>query len=383
MKILPTSYKIKLKKITNFYGIKSYILYRYMLIRNNFLWKHRHVDDNALFSKRTLRWAKIEVSKECPSRCKTCNFWKTKTLLNGGKITTEKLSLKDLKILGRDLKNLNCGNVQLLGGEPLLYPDIVELVSCFKKMNIFVEITTNGLLMTEKIAKGLVNAGLDSLAFSLDGPTKELNDYIRGVNGAYEKLINAIRLIQSADKNNKIMKNIGTTVSSLNIDHVDKILDVAHNLGINHVTFGSVTSYDSKTKEEADKIFNKKTGSVEFMTPNLMVKDKQLIERKRNELKEKAKKLGISVDGAFLDLTPEIIISGKLRPHTFCNGLLYHCVIDIYGNVYPCDFLRYILGNLHEKSLKEILTNNFRDFWKIYRNKWKSLEICDYCCYGV
>jgi len=372
MKIYNPLVKNKLKKAINPFVLKNYIHYKYTTLRNRFFYG----------KKRILRFVKIEVSKECPSKCKTCNFWRTKTLMNGEEICTKKLSFDQMKKLGRELKEIGCGIVHLHGGEPFLYPEILELIEYLKELGVYVQTDTNGLLINKKVAERFVKTGIDSISFSLDAPTRELNDFIRGVNGAYDKLINAIKLIQAADKDNKIYKNINATVSVYNIGHIDKILDVAHTLGISSVTFGNVVSFGKNVKEICDKTFGKKVGSVAYMNPDLMVKDKLLIERKIEEIKKKANNLGISVGGLFLSLSPELIISGKRRLNSICNYFLYRCIIDIYGNVYPCDFLRYPLGNIHQNSLKKILGQNFTEFYDIYRKNWKNLEICEFCCYG-
>lgn len=54
-------------------------------------------------------------------------------------------------------------------GEPLLYPHLVEAVKYAKDKGMtYVFFTTNGLLLNEKLLRDLINAGLDSIKFSLN-----------------------------------------------------------------------------------------------------------------------------------------------------------------------------------------------------------------------
>ena len=57
-------------------------------------------------------------------------------------------------------------------GEPLLHPDIVEMVALAKELGAKTELITNGLLLDKEMAKGLVMAGLDTLSSQLVGPRR-------------------------------------------------------------------------------------------------------------------------------------------------------------------------------------------------------------------
>jgi len=59
-------------------------------------------------------------------------------------------------------------------GEPLLHKDIVNMIAYAKLQGMIdVYLNTNGSLLTEKKIKGLLDAGLDMIVFSIDGYTKE------------------------------------------------------------------------------------------------------------------------------------------------------------------------------------------------------------------
>jgi radical SAM protein with 4Fe4S-binding SPASM domain len=71
-------------------------------------------------------------------------------------------------------------------GEPLLHPDIVDMVRYIKKKGMGIDLTTNGMLLDRNKAVALLDAGMDSadyITFSLMGNSKEVHEAImRGVN---------------------------------------------------------------------------------------------------------------------------------------------------------------------------------------------------------
>ena len=80
-------------------------------------------------------------------------------------------SLSDLKKWIRKIKALGCIRVGLQGGEPLLHPDIVEIVRYCKTLGLRTSMSTNGFRLTPELVRGLEDAGLDALQVSVDRMT--------------------------------------------------------------------------------------------------------------------------------------------------------------------------------------------------------------------
>ncbi len=76
------------------------------------------------------------------------------------------------------IHRLRVVNTSLLGGEPLMHPDIVEIVEYCNRKNQ-VSITTNGFLLTEKLVKKLNEAGLSNLQISIDALETDPTGYIQ------------------------------------------------------------------------------------------------------------------------------------------------------------------------------------------------------------
>lgn len=106
--------------------------------------------------------------------------------------------------------------------EPLLHPDICEIVKLIKKSGHTVQMATNGYLLPDK-AEELLNAGLDFIQVSIDGPEK-VHDTIRGVNGAYRNAIDGIRILnQGANLRIDVLYVISCLNDSEILDFFDAI----------------------------------------------------------------------------------------------------------------------------------------------------------------
>src|SRR4051794_8806251 len=80
-------------------------------------------------------------------------------------------SLEDLTRWLTRIRNLGTVRVALVGGEPLMHPDIVEIVRRAKKLGLLTSLTTNGFLLTKKLVTDLEAAGLEVMQISVDRMT--------------------------------------------------------------------------------------------------------------------------------------------------------------------------------------------------------------------
>ncbi len=91
-----------------------------------------------------------------------------------------------------------CGikNVSITGGEPLIRTDFWELVEAFTKHHIYIKsILTNGALVNEDLLIGLDRRGHHpSFQLSFDGVG--WHDWLRGIDGAEQAVLDAFRLLQ-------------------------------------------------------------------------------------------------------------------------------------------------------------------------------------------
>ncbi|WP_024832482.1 radical SAM protein [Ruminiclostridium josui] len=329
-----------------------------------------------------LKSASLEVTQKCNSKCISCKIWELPDCLLTKKETNlNEINFEDHIRIVKELKELGCQEIELHGGEPTLYANLPELIKYCSSLNIFTYFFTNGLSMTPDLAKSIIDAGISRINFSLDGP-KECHNFMRGREDAFDKQIYAIECVTKADHSNRVLKNIGTMVSDYNLHRIDEVLDIAAYYKIDGVTFTFHSVIDEENVEETNSIFGEKVASYRtVLSKDLLPKNIAMLEEKRQQIKEKARKLGVKVVRTrFTTVSPETISKGVKRDKGVCGAFYHNCSIDAFGNVIPCEMLRFTLGNVRDMTLKEIYkSGRFEEFTKKYCENYDNMKICDYC----
>lgn len=327
-------------------------------------------------------FATLEVTSKCNSRCRTCNVWKLQADQEAGR---RELDREECGTILEQLSKLGCRSVELHGGEPTLRKDLPELVSCCTRWGMATRLATNGLSMTEKLASELVEAGLKQIPFSLEGP-RETHNLIRGREDAFDKQMQAIEAIHKADKANRVTKIINTTISSMNIQGIEDIIDVARQVQIKYVLVFLASVVGPNVVEQTNEIFGEDVAyRRSLLDGELLIHDPDLIERKRAQLLRRAQEQDIRLNNStFFTMPVSAVIRGIKRPRGPCSRIYEACTVDSFGDVLPCEYLRYRFGNVRNQPLKDILAGHrFQQFSKVYAENVGRLRICDYCCHSL
>ena len=113
--------------------------------------------------KRNIDYLRVSLTSNCNLRCQYC--------MPEQKIkqTEEMLSQKNLIHLVELISSTGIKKIRLTGGEPLLYPNIEDLIIRFKAIQGIEKIvlTTNGILLSNKVDV-LKKAGISGINLSLD-----------------------------------------------------------------------------------------------------------------------------------------------------------------------------------------------------------------------
>lgn len=139
----------------------------------------------------------IQVTNLCNFKCFYCSASQTVEERQKQGVVLKNMPFEDYKRCIDSIAESGGTKVlNLLGwGEPLLHPNIVDMVRYAKEEKIapLVRIITNGSLLSPDMSDGLIGAGLDNLRISLQGVTKE--DYIRtsNVNINFEQFVENIK----------------------------------------------------------------------------------------------------------------------------------------------------------------------------------------------
>jgi AdoMet-dependent heme synthase len=112
----------------------------------------------------------------------------------------------------------------LTGGEPLLRRDILEIIRRAAERQLWVVVGTNGVSITENLAKRLADAGVRGLSLSLDALDADRHDRFRNVRGAWQNTVNGAEILNRTG----LPFIVQTTVGSHNISELEAIADFAH-----------------------------------------------------------------------------------------------------------------------------------------------------------
>jgi radical SAM protein with 4Fe4S-binding SPASM domain len=271
------------------------------------------------------------VTRECNMKCSHCYI-----NANEGKLTNE-LTTKEAKKLMDQICEVSKPLLILSGGEPLLRPDIFEIIKYGASKGLKMGLGSNGSLIDDSVAKNLKDSGIATVSISLDSHIPAQHDEFRGVVGAWEKAVNACKALRK----NNVLVQVNTTLTHQNYNQIDDIMSLAEGIGVEnfHLFFLVPTGRGTKLTDISPQKY-------EDMITNTFAK---VAKHRLNVRPSCAPQFMRIAKGMGLDMRQWI---------RGCIAGLYYCRIYPNGDVTPCPYLPIKLGNVREKSFKEIWFNS-------------------------
>ena len=177
-------------------------------------------------------WVNAEVTYRCPLHCLFC-YNPVDYAHSGAELTTEQW----VTTL-RQARELGAIQLGLSGGEPLMRDDIETIVAEAHSMGYFITLLTSGVGLTEKRIAAFREGGLDAIQLSFQDSTRELNDFL-----------SSTRTFELKSKTAKLIKQyeypmvLNVVLHRLNIDHIDKVLEMAEAMGAEQVELANTQYY--------------------------------------------------------------------------------------------------------------------------------------------
>lgn len=292
--------------------------------------------------------ARLIVTIDCFFRCQMCTFWSHPKWKEGKPNPT----LQEIKHWIKELAAFGIKEIDIGGGEPFIRKDIDEIIKDIKDHGMKCSLTTNGWLLKERPFPPL----LDSCEVSIDGATAETNDKIRGVKGAWERAINAVKIAKE-----HCPTLINFVIQADNYLEMVEYCNLAKKLGV-FVSFIPI-SLNLAAQPDLDPRL------CQFNIPLLK---KQI---------DGALKTGVVLNNPKFFENFIKRLEGKASPKPQ-RCMAPHRVIMIWAdnNVYPC-------GNFDMPVGKLSLGTSFKDIYKNYEKMrdevWNGKhKYCDSCVYG-
>jgi MoaA/NifB/PqqE/SkfB family radical SAM enzyme len=164
----------------------------------------------------------INITDRCNLRCRQCNLW------NLSRNDERKdLSCQEWINIIKSLKGwLGSYTLQITGGEPFLRKDLVDIIRFCYENGIQTIVGTNATLLTPEDVIALSNFNTLNLNISLDGSTARTHDYLRGVDGSYQKVIYVLRQFKNITKQCRV--NVATILMDYNRDEILEIAKLVY-----------------------------------------------------------------------------------------------------------------------------------------------------------
>ncbi len=166
------------------------------------------------------------VTKRCNLRCVHC-YASADPSPHPDELTTE----EGMALL-EDLAQFGCPVVLFSGGEPLMRPDILDLIKKAVDLGMRAVLSTNGVLIDRALARELKKLGLSYVGISMDG-LKEVHDRFRGVKGAFEKAMEAVENCKAEG----IKVGLRFTINKINASEIPGIFDLVEEYQIPRICF--------------------------------------------------------------------------------------------------------------------------------------------------
>lgn len=195
-----------------------------------------------------VRQISIKITNACNLRCKMCAQWGERGY-NFGRPTSVIRETVPIEVYRRMVDEVAPLKpfVYIWGGEPFLYPDLMELVYDMEQRDMVVAVVTNGTRMGPHVDR-MVEDGWDCLMVSLDGP-REVHDEIRGQQGCFDTLAEHLQALREARERRGCVKPYVLVLSTISQDNaaiLDRNFEAAEVLGVD----GLIMYYSWFTTEE-------------------------------------------------------------------------------------------------------------------------------------
>ncbi len=289
----------------------------------------------------------ISITNSCNLKCVYCY----------AEANENKHTNMEVQLFSKIIKELEANGVhyvRIAGGEPLIHPQIQDILDVCGEVQMLKSMSANATLLSSRLASKIVEAKIDWVVVSLDGADATTHDVTRG---KFLDTVRGINLLQEAG----IRMKIACVVNSNNYKHIEKLVEFAKQNGIYSVGF----------------ILQSDVGRAHNCVNNfhmISIQMKEFIE-KVTLLKEKSKSVKVNVVFPYESSMPweikaylnDQVIDKIWREYVpysqdreiSCMAGITTCAISAEGELFGCE---QMLG-FPELSAGSLKDNSFKKLW--------------------
>lgn len=309
-----------------------------------------------------------EISSKCNLRCKHC-------IVEDVKYKKE-LTIEQNKKIVDALIDRGVNNISFPAKEPFLYEDFFELLKYCDLSGIHTSIVTNGTLLNNDNLQKLYDYKVGMISISLEGATKNTNDFIRG-KGTFKKVTEVLNLLKNMNRENKhkVLVAVQFNLTTLNIHELEEIFNLAEKYAIYQISIGNI-EIKGAARNNLDIVISNKTHLRKYMS--YLVNEYSKLADKKFLLNFKHAGIyeiiynNTVFDENIFNFTPRCTVYNGI-PQIMPNGDLVLCTLLADDNILSEEVI--MVGNILKDSINapyKIMDNN-------YFNDYKDNETCIKC----
>lgn len=193
-----------------------------------------------------LNFLTLELTTTCNLKCLHCYSDSTSQIPIKGE-----MNLQDWKKVILESFEVGCRNVQFIGGEVTIHPDLSELIYYADSLGyLFIEVYTNGTNLNSKLKEVLIDTNVN-LAFSIYSDQPIIHDSITKHNGSFQKSVESINWAIKAG----LKIRVGVVEMKANEGMIEQTISFLSELGVVNIEVDQVrgigrgkNDHDSETR---------------------------------------------------------------------------------------------------------------------------------------
>ncbi|WGI16789.1 radical SAM protein [Methanonatronarchaeum sp. AMET-Sl] len=271
---------------------------------------------NALLLNKYVPQAVSMNISECSLKCEECNI-----LGDGSQLDTEYV-----KKFIQDSQDLGAVSLGFAEGDPLLRPDLFELIDYVDKEKSIVSVFTPGPLLDREKAEKLYEADVHAVMTGIKSPVPEEHDEARGMDGAFEAAVNGMK--NALEAGLYVSMHVHVKPKLVESGKVMEIYDLASDIGVDELTlWDSHPTWGYKDNTEI------------LVGP----RHRDILLSLREEANNKP-------------IGPRVFYNGYFESTDFFGCMAGKRWLNLIhnGDVTPCTYVPIKFGNIKNDSLKEI-----------------------------
>ncbi|HPO13701.1 MAG TPA: radical SAM protein [Candidatus Hydrogenedentes bacterium] len=291
----------------------------------------------------------IEFSQRCNLRCQYC-YYADKTSFENG------LTREEIHDVLLQAKALGARKIIILGGEPMVYPHIMETLHFLRTEDLYVEMFTNGYRISPDIAQQLFDMQV-FVVVKMNSRAEHIQDALSGKKGAYKNIQEAFKnLLHAGYPGEQPLLAVSSIICQQNIDDVPAMWEWLRDQNI--IPYFEMITPQGRAR--ANEWLYVDIGRLEKLFYALSELDR------------------VKYDIHWEPQPPLVGIK--------CQRHQYSCLVNAQGYVFPCVGTNIPVGNIRERKLADIIRESeviqdLRNYRKYIKGPCRTCEKLSEC-YG-